>query len=188
MTEGLVIVGGHSLDDARLVVNVLVGAIAAHQAGTMVLVSTDASYRPDEGHGVVLRARPSGLGAALRTFGADWVAVGPGLPPGEVSIEDLEPTPRVLAGVVAPDAASLVPRWLARLARGPEHAAIYLATTPIVLIMAEHDGGGDDAIFLTAWKLDPRERALALEGKTEALAESLARPRGGKQRLQLHSS
>ena len=106
---------------------------------------------------------------------------------GEVRIEDLEPAPRVMAGVVAPDAASLVPRWLARLAhQTTETTMAYLATTSIHLVMAEYDGGGDDGMFVTVRMLDEVQRALALAGKTGALAEAFEHPRGGKQKLQLH--
>jgi hypothetical protein len=185
--EGLVMIGGHTLEDARLVLHSLVGAIATRHGGTIVLVTNDFTYKPPEGPGVVLRARPQGLGAALRTVGADWVALGPGLLAGEVRIEDLEPAPRVMAGVVAPDAASLLPRWLARLAhQTTETTMAYLATTSIHLVMAEYDGGGDDAMFVTVRMLDETQRALALAGKTGALAEAFEHPRGGKQKLQLH--
>jgi Domain of unknown function (DUF4388) len=190
VTEGLVMIGGHTLEDARLVLHALVGAIATRNGGTLVLVTNDATYKTPEGPGVVLRARPQGLGAALRTVSADWVALGPGLLAGEVRIEDLEASPRVMAGVVAPDIASLLPRWLARLSRtSVETTMAYLATTSIHLVMTEHDGGDIDSLFLTVRLLDEPQRALALAGKTGALAEALERPRSGpKAKLQLHRS
>jgi hypothetical protein len=88
--------------------------------------------------------------------------------------------PRIMAGVVAPDIASLLPRWLARLASELSRTTMaYLATTSIHLVMTEHDGGDIDSLFLTVRLLDEAQRALALAGKTARSPKRLERPRGG---------
>ncbi|HYM81970.1 MAG TPA: DUF4388 domain-containing protein [Candidatus Limnocylindria bacterium] len=183
--EGLVLVGGPDVESARWLFHGVLAALACQHAGTVLLATHDATYRHDEVGGVVLRTPPHQLAAAMRAVQPDTVALDPDLPPGEARLEDLELVPHVVAGVVSPDAASLVPRWLARLApHDPRLSQACFATTPFRLIMT---GLAEGAPAFFVRTLDGKERALALSGQTEALAALLVRPAAG-QRLELHRS
>jgi len=171
--HGWVLVGGPDPESSRRLLHALIAELADRFSDTILLASSDSTYRHDKG--LVVRVAPQLLVPALRTLHPEVVAVDPGVSADSIAIEALEPAPRVLAGVVAPDAASMVPRWLARIARGDLGLARgWLGTLPVALVLAL-PAPETSSIPFSAWRLSPQDRALALDGRTAELAASLQR-------------
>ena len=172
-SHGWVLVGGPDPDASRRLLHALIADLALRFPDTILLATSDSTYRHAEG--LVVRVAPQQLVPALRTLHAEVVAVDPGVGADSIAIESLEPAPRVLAGVVAPQAAAMVPRWLARIARGDLGLARgWLGTLPLALVQAL-PAADEATIPFAAWRLSPQDRALALDGRTAELAASLQR-------------
>ena len=149
------------------------------------------NVQASEGPGVVLHARPHGLSAALRTVSADWVSARPQPARGRSDASRIS----------RPRRAS----WRASSPRHREPAATLACPVSRPSCRdddglprdhvdpSRHDGARRRRHRLAV--LPPcacstrRSAALALAGKTGALAEALERPRGEpKAKLQLHRS
>ncbi len=186
-TPGIVLIGGVDLDSARELLHAVLSLGGAHQDATLLLASSDATYRIGEEEGAVLRVVPDQLRKTLRIIEPHIVALDPAVSPGEIALEELEPAPRIIAGVVGPDAASLLPRWLARLARrDSQRARACLATTPIGVVTPAGVPSKDGSLRFIVYRLAPRERQLALSGKTAALSATLAKRRARPAKGGLH--
>jgi len=172
--HGWILVGGPDPESARRLFHAVIAAMAERFSDTILLASSDSTYEHAEG--LIVRVTPQLMVPALRSLHPEVVAVDPGVGTDAIALESLEPAPRVLGGVVAPDAASMVPRWLARIARGDLGLARgWLGTLPLALVLALPAPEDPTAIPFAAWRLSPQDRALALDGRTAELAGSLQR-------------
>lgn len=187
IAHGLVMVGGPDLDSARALLNACVALLLAQCPESLLLVSSDWTYEHREPAGALLKSVPERARRSLRLIQPDILALDPGVGPEHVNLADLEYVSRVVAGVVVPDPAALVPRWLMRVSHGNlERAGASLATTPIGLVMAYPGALDDGTLAFSAWMLSERERSLALSGQTGSLSPILhqgtARARPGPRR------
>ena len=172
--HGWILVGGPDPESSRRLFHALIAAMAERFSDTILLASSDSTY--DHAEGLIVRVTPQLMVPALRCLHPEVVAVDLGVGTDAIALESLEPAPRVLGGVVAPDAASMVPRWLARIARGDLGLARgWLGTLPLALVLALPAPEEPTAIPFAAWRLSPQDRALALDGRTAELAASLQR-------------
>ena len=172
--HGWVLAGGPDPESSRRLFHALIAELADRFSDTILLATSDSTYHHTDG--LVVPVTPQLLVPALRALHPEMVAVDPGVGVDAIAIEALESAPRLLAGVVAPDAASMVPRWLARIARGDLGLARgWLGTLPLALVLALPTPENASAIPFSAWRLSPQDRALALDGRTAELAASLQR-------------
>jgi hypothetical protein len=171
-SPGIVLVGGPDLGAARAALATAVNAIAENESSTVVIASDDTTYRWPERAGVVLRVAPETLPSALRAIEPDVVVLDPAVPWRHASFSDLAPVPRIVAGAVAVDAASLPARWLARfsssLARGVRASLATLSWTLVT------PADPNDPRSVRVHPLSPGQGRLALAGRTAALARTLA--------------
>jgi hypothetical protein len=173
MSHGVVLVGGPTLDSARMMLHAVIAVMAADATESLLIASADRTYDHRERLGLVMRVEPQALRDTLRTAQPDILALDPALGRGVV-LDDLEQVSRVLAATVVPDPALLVARWLLRIGHGDlERAQISLANTPIGLVMAYPGALGDDTLAFNAWILSERERTLALRGEAGTLSPIL---------------
>jgi hypothetical protein len=174
ITQGLVLVGGPDLDSARQMLHAVIALLLGDASESLLLVSEDRTYQHRENAGVFLRAEPRAMRGVLRAVHPDIVALDPALGRGDVTLDDLEIVPRVIASAVVSDPAALVARWLIRVGHDDfERAQVSLATTPIGLVMAYPGALDQDSLAFNAWILSERERSLALRGETGTLSPLL---------------
>lgn len=173
LSHGVVLVGGPTLDSARMMLHAVIEVVAADATESLLIASADRTYEHRDRLGLVMRVEPQALRDTLRTAQPDILALDPALGRGVV-LDDLEQVSRVLAATVVPDPALLVARWLLRIGHGDlERAQISLANTSIGLVMAYPGALGDDTLAFNAWILSERERALALRGEASTLSPIL---------------
>ena len=174
ITQGLVLVGGPDLDSARQMLHAVIALLLGDAAESLLLVSEDRTYQHREHAGVLMNAEPSAMRGVLRAVHPAIVALDPALGRGDVTLDDLEVVPRVIASAIASDPAALAARWLMRVGHGDfERAQVSLATTPIGLVMAYPGALEQDSLAFNAWILSERERSLALRGETGTLSPLL---------------
>ena len=170
--QGLILIGGPTLETTRRLLHCLVAMLSDRFSATMLVVSEDDTFRHQEGPGVVVRAQPASARAALRTVQPEFVALDPGAC--DLTLADLATVPCVIAGVVAVEAAALLPRWLARCGGiDQSRAAALLGDVSIDLVISEHDADDDGPLSVGAWRLSEAGRQRALAG------EAFERARGG---------
>jgi hypothetical protein len=171
--ESLLLVGAASIAVARRLLGAVAG-LAIGPADTVVLVSAEGVGRIRSEMGISLATTPARLRGLLATVRPDIVAIDPDLGPGVLAIEDLATAPRVIAGVVAHEAAALPARWLFRLAcRRRAAASAWLATMLRGIVTGRPSEEEPGALAISAWALDGRERELALRGEIDALGARL---------------
>ena len=187
-TLGLTLVGGPTLEATRMMLHTFVGLLGSRAGGTIVLASTDETYRHSDSAAVILRIAPSLLSRALGTLEPDVLVLDVTPDPGEPRLAELVRVPRIVGAVVTPDAATMLPRWLVRVAAAnPEAARVLLDGLTISLVIAASGAGDGQALSFGAWTLTPQQRSLALAGDTHALASALF-DRPGRHQLRLHAS
>jgi hypothetical protein len=167
---GWVLVGGPDLGACRELFHAVLATMALEDTTTL-LASGDPTYRRPES-GAVLRVVPEELREALRVIEPDVLALDPAVTAREVTLEDLQPVPRVLAGVVGPDAESLLPRWLLRVGGSPlRRARARLADVALGLVMAERAEEEEAVTSYRVHSLSGQPRASALRGGSRSPAE-----------------
>jgi uncharacterized protein DUF4388 len=170
--RGLTLVGGEDPDRARELLQALLPRLL-EDGESLLMVSDDHTYRHDHAHRLI-RIGPVAARGALRALTPRTVILDPACGPGVLGLEDLALVPRVVAGCVGADPATLACGWIARLADPAGRAATVLGGQPIT-ILAAHGALHEEAIGFSAWRLTEVERSLALRGETVALAEALIR-------------
>ncbi len=184
---GLTLVGGPTLDATRMMLHTFVSLLGSRAGGTIVLASTDETYRHRDSAAVILRIAPSLLAPALGTLEPDVVVLDAMPDPGEPGLAELVRVPRLVGAVVTPDAASMLPRWLVRVfTSSPEAVRVLLEGITLSLIVAAPGAGDGQALSFGAWTLTAEQRSLALAGDTRSLAAALSE-RPGRPKLKLHT-
>jgi len=170
----IVLVGGPDLASARALLHAMLADLVENQQTTLLVVTSDPTYRLPGAAGVALRVPPAELRPALRAVEPGVVVLDPGMAGGDVTLEELTLVPRVLAGVVAAEAGSLLPRWLARLdGRGPLAAAGNLAATTITVALAASD---EQEPGFSVYRYSDEEREMALRGEPVTPSVVVGRP------------
>ncbi|MFN8587195.1 MAG: DUF4388 domain-containing protein [Candidatus Eisenbacteria bacterium] len=112
---GLVLVGGPDAESADRMLHACVALTARERGGTVVLCADHGRWRHRDEAGAVLRAGAADTPELLRALAPDVVAYDTSSAPG--SLTAMHAAPLVLAAIVAPDAGSLLPRWVERVGR-----------------------------------------------------------------------
>lgn len=184
LQTGLVLAAGPDTDVTRTLLHMLAAMRIATCDESMLIASDDRTYRHAEGSGALLRTPIRGLGATIEAMRPDSLVLdGTGADaPGTLGCLGI--VPFVLAGLLAPEPAAMMPRWLAR-GGDATRAAAQLAGTPVGLVMVQGNGP-DGRIRFNAWVLSESEQAMAMRGAVGDLALSLEKQGAYQRRLRLH--
>jgi hypothetical protein len=186
LQTGLVLAAGPDADATRSLLHMLMATRAEHCDECMLVAMDDRTYRHDDGAGLLLRAPLAGLEDTLESVRPDSVVLDATGARFDVPLAALASVPFVLAGVLAPEPAAILPRWLARTVGGDVHrACAQLAGTPVGLVMVQ-GLGPDGRIRFNAWILTEAEQSMAMRGMVSELALSLEKQGSYQRRLRLH--
>lgn len=173
LPESLLLLGAGTFATARRLL-AATSALAMGPSDTLLLVTPDGSGRVRTDRGVSLVTTPAGLRPLLDAVRPDIVALDPALGSGSLALEDLATVPRVLAGAVGQDAASLPARWTFRLScRRWSAGRAWLSAMLRGVVTARASESGSEILTVSAWAFDMRERELALRGEIETLGARL---------------
>ncbi len=112
---GLVLVGGPDAESADRMLHACVALLARERGGTVVLCADHGRWRHRDEAGAVLRANATDAPELLRVLAPDVVAYDTAGASG--SLAAMHAAPLVLAAIVTPDTAALLPRWCERVGR-----------------------------------------------------------------------
>lgn len=113
--SGLVLIGGPDAESADRMLHACVALLARERGGTVLLLADHGRWRHRDESGALLRAQGADAPELIRMLSPSVVAHDTACA-GD-SLAALTGAPLVLAAIVSPDAASLLPRWCARVAR-----------------------------------------------------------------------
>ena len=149
LPSGLVLVGGPGIRAAEQLLQAVLANVLARRPVTVVLTAERGSWQQGEALGALLLTPRAGLSGALEAFTPDLVAFD--VAHADESLETLHRAPLVLCAVVAPDAASLMPRWLARHGLGVADAArVPLAGADLGVLFTPGASAAGDALPVVA--------------------------------------
>ena len=145
LSAGLVLVGAPAVRAAERLLHATLARLLAERPVTSVLTAERGAWHMPESSGALIVTRREGFTDSLATFTPEVMAFD--VAHADLSLDALHAAPIVLCAVVAPDAASLLPRWLSRHGL-TEHApnALPLAGAGIAVMFSE---GGEEAGALT---------------------------------------
>jgi hypothetical protein len=109
---GLVLVGAPGVRAAEQLLYTALARILERRPVAAVLTAERGAWQQGEALGALLLTPRAGLEGALEAFAPDLVAFD--VAHADASLDALHHVPLVVCALVAPDAASLLPRWLAR--------------------------------------------------------------------------
>jgi hypothetical protein len=183
---GLVLAGGPDVETTRTLFHALLGMRLGLADECMVLASSDSTYRHQECGGVLIHPPAGTAMHAVESIGPDGVAFDTTAAPSTSTLGTMASVPFVLAGLLAPEPAALLPRWLSHGCLGdPERAGSRLAGTPVGLVMVQGTGP-DDRLRFNCWILTEAEQSMAMRGAVSELALSLEKQGSYQRRMRLH--
>jgi Domain of unknown function (DUF4388) len=186
LQTGLVLAAGPDIETTRALLHMLVELRAARSGECMLLAANDRTYRHEEYDGVLAQAPLDDIAGAVDAIRPESIVLDATGIGGRIPFECISSVPLVLAGLLAPEPAAMLPRWLARAAGGdPLRAASQLAGTPVALLMVQ-GSGPEDRLRFGAWILTEAEQAMAMRGAIPELALSLEKQGAFQRRLRLH--
>jgi len=109
---GLVLVGAPGIRAAEQLLHTVLARVLERRPVTALLTAERGTWQQGEALGAMLLTPRAGLAGALEAFAPDLVAFD--VAHADASLDTLHRVPLVVCALVAPDAASLLPRWLAR--------------------------------------------------------------------------
>lgn len=150
LPAGLVLVGAPGIRAAEQLLKSALASMLERRPVTAVLTAERGRWLQGESQGALLLSPRAGLPGALEAFAPDLVAFD--VAHADLSLEALHQAPLVLCAVVAPDAASLMPRWLARHGlTSADAGAVPLAGAEVgVLFTADAHGDGHTLVVQAA--------------------------------------
>ncbi len=149
LASGLVLVGAPGIRAAEQLLQATLARMLTERSLTSVITAERGAWQLPEAHGALLLARRDGYADAVATFAPDVLAFD--VAHADLSLDALHAAPIVVCSVVAPDAASLLPRWLARHGVAPDSPnALPLAGGEIGVLFSSGAASSDGALLVTA--------------------------------------
>ena len=112
LSAGLVLVGAPGIRAAERLLHAALTRLLAERPLTSVLTAERGAWHMPESSGALIVTRREGFQDTLATFAPEVLVFD--VTHADLSLEALHAAPIVVCAVVAPDAASVLPRWLAR--------------------------------------------------------------------------
>lgn len=148
LASGLLLVGAPGIRAAEHLLQATLARMLTERALTSVITAERGAWDLPEALGALLVTRREGFAEAVATFAPDVLAFD--VAHADLSLEAMHAAPIVVCAVVAPDAASLLPRWIARhglTAESPN--ALPLAGGEIGVLYSSGATGPDGALRVT---------------------------------------
>jgi hypothetical protein len=178
LTRGLLLVGAPGIRAAEQLLHAVLAHVLERPGVKAVLAAERGSWRHGEAMGALLLTPRDGLAGALEALSPDVVAFD--VAHADASLATLDRAPLVLCALVAPDAASLVPAWLARHGLTLEAAgSLPLAGAEVGVVFTPGASVGTDKLPVVAVRRHPesdRDHEAGRGGaQTEARGEGVLR-------------
>jgi hypothetical protein len=151
LPAGLLLLGAPNEHAAERLVHAALAGLLERRSLTVLLVSARPARPRREGRGALLVTPREGFDEAVAAFAPDVVAfdvVNAG-----ASLEALHRTPLVVSALVSPDAASLLPRWLARHGLAGGATGLPLAGAEVGLLHSHGVATADGSLPVTALRV-----------------------------------
>lgn len=163
LASGLVLVGAPGIRAAEQLLQATLARMLTERSLTSVVTAERGAWQLPEAHGALLLARREGYADAVATFAPDVLAFD--VAHADLSLDALHAAPIVVCAVVAPDAASLLPRWLARHGVAPDSPnALPLAGGEIGVLYSTGATSSEGALLVTAAGATPTASKPAKTG------------------------
>jgi hypothetical protein len=171
ITTGLLLVGAPNGHAAERLLHTALAGLLERRSRTVLLVSDRPIHQRRDARGALLITPLEGFAEAVGAFSPD-VAVFD-VAHASASLEALHHVPLIVSAVLAPDAASLLPRWLARHGLTPEAANVPLAGADVGVLHSNGLALKDGSLPVTAGRLDAAAGDAAAAGPEDAAMLSL---------------
>lgn len=132
LPHGLVLVSGPDAASADRLLHAVVAMLVQHRPATLLLVGDQERWQHREEHGLLLRSSAAESATLLETLTPEVVAYDHAS--AGHSLGALHAVPLVFGSVVAHDAGTTLPRWLARHGRRSDEAGNVLAGMPLGIV------------------------------------------------------
>lgn len=159
LTTGLLLLGAPNGHAAERLLHTTLAALLERRSRTVLLVSDRPILQRRDARGALLVTPLEGFAESVTAFSPDLAVFD--VAHASASLEALHHVPLIVSAVIAPDAASLLPRWLARHGLTADAANVPLAGADVGVLHSSGTALADGSLPVTAGRLDAARAASA---------------------------